>query len=101
MEIYTSFSYWLFQPYAWLILGISIIIIDVFLGFVLLPFGISSLMVSGLMFSDKFILFEDFIFFDTWQDILLCYALLSLVSVGILKVLLQNKIFSKTDINKY
>ena len=30
MEIYLSFSYWMFQPYFWVVLGISIIIIDVF-----------------------------------------------------------------------
>ncbi len=94
-------SYWIFQPYVWVILGLSILIIDIFLGFILLPFGISSLIISGLMYSDKYMLFGDFIFFETWQDILVYFAVLSLCSVGIVRFVFQKNNSDKPDINQY
>jgi membrane protein implicated in regulation of membrane protease activity len=102
MEIYLSFSYWMFQPYFWVVLGISIIIIDVFfIGGVLLPFGISSLIIAAFRFSDQNMFLEDFLFFETWRDILLYYSLLSLFSLGALRLFVKIGDKNKIDINDY
>jgi membrane protein implicated in regulation of membrane protease activity len=102
MEFYLSFSYWIFQPFFWVVLGISIIIIDVFfVGGILLPFGISSLMIAAFRFSDQNMLLGDFLFFETWRDILLYYSLLSLLSLVVLRVFLKLGDKNKIDINDY
>ena len=101
MDIYLSFTYWIFQPYVWIILGLSIIIIDIFLGFILLPFGISALLIAILILTDQNSIFRDFVFFETWRDILLYYALLSLIALGALRLFAKKGKKGKTDINEY
>ena len=101
MDIYLSFSYWIFQPYVWIILGLGIIIIDIFLGFILLPFGISALLIAILIFSDQNSILGDFVFFETWRDILLYYALLSLIALGALRLFAKKGKKEKADINDY
>jgi len=101
MEIYLSLSYWIFQPYLWLILGLVIIIIDIFLGFILLPFGISSFLIAILLFCDRHLIFSDFVFFETWRDILLYYALLSLIALAGLRLFFNKNKSINADINDY
>ena len=101
MEIYLSLSYWIFQPYVWLILGLVIIIIDIFLGFILLPFGISSFLIAILLFCDRHLIFSDFVFFETWRDILLYYALLSLIALGGLRLFFNKNKRNNADITDY
>ena len=101
MNAYLIFSHWIFEPYTWLILGLLVIIIDIFLGFVLLPFGIAALVIAGLIFSDQNMIFGDFIFFETWRDVLIYYAVLSLCSVGMIKLIFQKSKKGKSDINQY
>ena len=101
MDIYLSFSYWIFQPYFWIILGLIIIIIDIFLGFILLPFGISALLIAVLIFTDRKSILGDFFFFETWRDICLYYALLSLIALGALKLFFKKSKKGKADINDY
>ena len=102
MDIYLVLSYWIFQPYAWIILGLSIVIIDIFfLGFVLLPFGISSLLIAALIFCDQRMVWGELVLFETWRDILLYFALLSLVSLGVIKLLVKMSNKGNVDINEY
>ena len=101
MDIYLVLSYWIFQPYVWIILGLSIVIIDIFLGFVLLPFGISSLVIGALIFCDQRMVWGEFVLFETWRDILLYFALLSLVSLGVIRLLVKMSNKGNCDINEY
>ena len=101
MEIYFSFSYWIFQPYVWIILGLLIIIIDIFLGFILLPFGISALLIAILIFVDRSSFLGDFIFFENWRDIIIYYAVLLLITLGAIKIFFQKGKSKTKDINDY
>lgn len=101
MDLYLTFSYWIFQPYVWIIFGLTILIVDIFLGFILLPFSISALIIGGVIYSDQNLVFGDFIVFETWRQIILSYAVLSLVSVGLLRFFLHSRKRDKFDINKY
>ncbi|MDP7101195.1 MAG: hypothetical protein QF503_08595 [Rhodospirillales bacterium] len=101
MDIYLSFPYWIFQPYVWIILGLVIIIADIFLGFILLPFGIAALLIAILIFTDRSMILVDFIFFETWRDILLYYALLSLIALGAIRLFVKKGKKGKADINDY
>ena len=87
--------------FVWIILGLGIIIIDIFLGFILLPFAISSLLIAILIFSDQNLFLGDFVFFETWRDIFLYYAVLLLVSLGVLRLFAKQGKKGKVDINDY
>ena len=54
MEFYKSLSYWFFQPQFWLIVGILLVINDIFLlgSSSWLPIGFSALIVSVLVYFD-------------------------------------------------
>ena len=102
MGFYSLVTFWIFQPYSWLILGIIIIIFDIFfLGMVLLPFGLSSLVIAALLYFDDKMYFSDFVFFETWRDILIYYAIFSIISLVAVKFLLRKGKTSKSDINDY
>ena len=63
MELYLEFSYWIFQSKVWVILGFTLIIIDIFLGsFFILPIGVAAFLVSGLIFAQNQLWFGDFMF---------------------------------------
>ncbi len=101
MNFYLQFSYWIFQPHIWLILGLILLIADIFLGFVLLPFSISAFIIAALIYADKNLVFVDFIFFESWRDILIYYSVLIVISLIALRYILQSRKKDKSDINKY
>ena len=102
MDFYNLVTFWIFQPYSWLILGIIIIIFDIFfLGMVLLPFGLSSLIIATLLYFDYKMYFSNFVFFETWRDILIYYAIFSIISLGAIKFFLRKNKTSRSDINEY
>ena len=65
-------TFLLFLPQTWIILGILLIIADIFLGydFFVLPIGVSAIIISSILYLQKgsFEEFGDFILFDTWQE---------------------------------
>tara|TARA_A100001391_G_scaffold187625_1_gene157630 strand:- start:69 stop:335 length:267 start_codon:yes stop_codon:yes gene_type:complete len=87
----------------WLILGIILIIADIFLGFNLfvLPVGVAALITSGLIFVENNAFISSIILFENWKIVLLCFAALSIVSVGLLKIVFQRNKKNEPDINKY
>ena len=102
MELYLEFSYWIFQSKAWVILGFTLIIIDIFLGsFFILPIGVASFLVSGLIFAQNKLWFGDFMFFETWRGIAVYFAIFSIISIGIIRLIFQRRIKGQTDINEY
>lgn len=91
----------MFEPYTWIILALIVLVIDIFLGFVLLPFGISALGIAFLVFSDKNSLFGDFHFFQTWENIISYYAILTIVTMVIIKFVFRKSSNVNSDINHY
>ncbi|MCB2101406.1 MAG: hypothetical protein KDE22_11080 [Rhodobacterales bacterium] len=96
-------AYWLFEPKVWIILGIVLIIADVFLGytFFVLPIGVAALLIAGLIFAQGKLWFGDTVIFETWHDVGLWFAVLSVVSIGLLKMLARRWIKDQPDINEY
>ena len=94
-----------FLPQTWIILGILLIIADIFLGYDLfvLPIGVSAIIISSILYLQKgsFKEFGDFILFDTWHDITYWFSGLSVVSVILMRLLLKLRKKDQIDINEY
>ncbi|HIA80599.1 MAG TPA: hypothetical protein EYO02_00535 [Rhodospirillales bacterium] len=102
MELYSEVSYWLLLAKTWLILGLILIIIDIFLGsFFILPIGVAAFIIAGMIFCQDQLWFGDFIFFETWRDVLIYFSIISLVSIGVIKLVFQKKYKNESDINEY
>ena len=85
----------------WLILGLILIITDIFLGsFFLLPIGVSAFIISGFLYSQAQ-LWLGSVFLETWKDVLIYFSALSVLSIGIVKLIFQRKADNKDDINDY
>ncbi len=98
-----NLNYWLFLPELWVILGIILILADLFIGlsYVLLPFSISSILTALLIFFDSQGMLYDIISFDTWRNVIYWFAGLSFFSVVILRKFTQIGRKGTDDINKY
>ncbi len=102
MDVYWSLSYWFFQPQFWLIIGILLVIIDIFLlgSSFLLPIGLSALIVSVLVYFDISNVWE-FQLFDIWRKIILYLGIFSVVSIFIIKIFIKVRGDKEKDINQY
>ena len=102
MDVYWSLSYWFFQPQFWLIAGILLVIIDIFLlgSSLELPIGISALILSVLVYFDISNVWE-FQLFDTWRKILLYFGIFSVASIFIIKIFIKARGDKGKDINQY
>ena len=97
-----SFSVWVFRPEAWVILGILLILLDVILGLdVILPIGVAALILAGLIFAQQNMWIEEPLAINTWRGVLILFAALSIVSIGIIRFVFQRSRKSKPDINEY
>ena len=94
-----------FLPQTWIIIGILLIIADIFLGydFFVLPIGVSALIISFMLYLQKGSYEElgDFILFNTWHDVAYWFSGLSLVSIILMKLLLKLRKKDRVDINEY
>ena len=94
-----------FLPQTWIILGILLIIADIFLGydFFVLPVGVSALIISLILYlqKDAFEEFGDFILFNTWHDVAYWFSGLSLVSIILMRLLFKLRKKDRIDINEY
>ena len=93
----------LLNTHFWLILGLVLIISDIFLGFnfFVLPVGVAALLVSAIIYGQKAGLTGDFQLYTDWQGVAYWFASLSVVSVGLLRFLFQMKHDGQKDINEY
>jgi membrane protein implicated in regulation of membrane protease activity len=101
MGIFGEGTMLLLSEEFWLILGLTLIITDIFLGsFFLLPIGVSAFIISGLIYSQAQ-LWLGGVFLETWKDVLIYFSALSVLSIGIVKLIFQRKADNKDDINDY
>jgi len=98
-----SLSYWLFQPEAWLILALVLIISDIVIGmdYFVLPVGIAAALISALLFAENRFWFSNTILLETWRDILIAFAVLSIAAVFLVRTLFQRRKEDIRDINDY
>ena len=94
-----------FLPQTWIILGILLIIADIFLGydFFVLPVGVSALIISLILYlqTGSFEEMGDFILFNTWHDVAYWFSGLSLVSIILMRLLFKLRKKDRIDINAY
>lgn len=103
MDVYGDFSYWVFKPELWIILGIVLIALDIFIGFefFVLPVGIAALILSVIMYATINVWFGDSVPFETWKGVLIWFSGLSIISVGVIRFFFQKSKKRHPDINKY
>ena len=94
-----------FLPQTWIILGILLIIADIFLGydFFVLPVGVSALIISLILYLQEgaYEEFGDFILFNTWHDVAYWFSGLSLVSIILMRLLFKLRKKDRIDIDEY
>ena len=91
--IFDAQLFWTFLPQTWFILGIVLIIIEIFDGnLISLSFGVSALILGLLLWSDKNYLFDDFTFIESSNELLYTYGIISVLSIILIKVVLQGKL---------
>ena len=97
-----DFVYWMFQAKIWVILGFLLIITDIFIGsFFILPIGIAAFIMGALLFAQNNYWFGDYVLLEHWRDIGLYFAILSVLSIAIIRALFQKNNDEKPDINEY
>jgi membrane protein implicated in regulation of membrane protease activity len=103
MEVYSAMAYWMFRPEIWVILGILLVMADIFVGlaFFLLPVGLAALIVAPMLFGQQSGWYGEFVLFETWRDVSYWFAGLSVLSIGIVKVVFQRNAATNDDINEY
>ncbi len=101
MSYYLNIDYFLFEPKFWLILGLLLIIIDVFLfSFFLLPIGVAALIMSALIFFDSQHMSESELF-TNWYQVLISFSFISVGSIAIIRILARLRRKDREDINDY
>ena len=100
MEIDALLSTWPFSPELWFTLAIILIIADVLIGmeFFVLSVGVAAFLISGLLWMQHQGFFE---LFESWRQIALCFAVLSLASLALIKRMFQDSGKNGRDINEY
>ena len=104
MEAYMEISSLAFKPEVWLILGILLVLADIFLGydFFVLPVGAAALLVSLIVYAQQDGWFgEETVFLDDWHEVGFLFAFLSVISIGVIRFLWQRNKKEQPDINDY
>ena len=96
-------NYWAYVTEIWLITGLILVIADIFLGFgfFVLPIGVAALIMSLLIYGENNALYGSFILFENWKFVIVCFSVLSVISVGLLKLFFQRSSKDDPDVNKY
>ena len=88
--IINATSFWTFLPQTWIIIGIILIILEVFDGnLIALSFGVSSLILALLLWADEKYLLGDFIIIESTRELLYAYGVISLLSIVLIKFIFQ------------
>jgi len=98
-----SITYWLFQAEVWLILALILIIADIVVGldFFVLPVGIAAAVVSAMLFAESRFWFSDTILLESWREVLIAFAILSVAAIFLIRKLFQRRHIDTPDINQY
>ena len=77
----------------WVALGLLLVLADIFLGFSLfvLPVGVAALIVAGIIFVQTNAVMGITQLYDDWQGLVYWFAGLSVVSVGLLRLIFQRQ----------
>ena len=87
----------------WVALGLVLVLADIFLGFSLfvLPVGVAALIVAGIIFVQTNAILGITQLYADWQGVVYWFAGLSVISVGLLRLIFQRRKKDLPDINQY
>ena len=92
---------YLFDYKVWMILGLILVIADVFIGtFYILPIGIAGFVMAGMLYLD----FNHDIYlveFSSWREIVVAFAIISMVAILILRFFFGRSKMNRDDISEY
>ena len=87
---------------VWIIIGIFLIIIEIFdNNFFFLPIGIAALFTALSLYVDQKDYISELNLLNNWSVILIYFSLFSILSVYILRFIFHLKVEKNKDINKY
>lgn len=89
----------LLSPLTWLVVALAVLLIDVFLAFVLLPFSVAALFLVAFTFVDARGWFGIDLL-QGWRDAALAYGIAALVGVVVLRRVIRRGERTR-DINDY
>ena len=98
-----ALNYWSYVTEVWVIMGLLLIIGDIFLGFnfFVLPIGIAALIISVFVYIENNDVFGPIIIFSDWKMVIFWFAVLSIISVGLLRYFFQRNQKDVPDVNEY
>ena len=89
------------QPLAWLAAGLAIVLVDVFLGLVLLPFGVAAGLLAVATFVDRQGWFESLVLVPTWQVAAIAPGVLVVVGYVVGRAGAGRGVGGRRDVNDY
>lgn len=94
--------YWSLQPEFWLILALILVGIDIVIGlqFFVLSIGVAALLLAGVLAAQQHLWFGDAVLIETWHGVGVWFAVLSVVSIFLIKLLARQR-RGQPDINEY
>ena len=98
----SSLLLFLLLPQVWIIIGIVLIIIEIFEGnFISLPSGLSALFTAFSLYIDGKDIFTDYNILNHWGIILIYFFCFSILFVFLLRKIFRKKYDKNKDINIY
>ena len=89
------------EPLAWLAAGLVILVIDLFLGLVLLPFAVAAGLLALAAFVDRLGWFGGFALVASWQVAAITYGVLVVVGYVVVRWMVGRGSGARRDINEY
>lgn len=102
MSVDSVLDYWSFQPELWLILALVLVGADIVFGlqYFVLSIGVAALLLAGVLVAQQNLWFGDALMIETWRNVGIWFAVLSVASVFLIKLLLRQR-RGEPDINEY
>ena len=94
---------WILDVQFWVIVGLLLVLADIFLGFALfvLPIGVAALIIAGMIAVQENEVLGGMVLYRDWQDVVYWFAALSVISVLLLRLVFQKRKEGVSDINDY
>lgn len=89
------------EPLAWLAAGLVIVLVDLFLGMVLLPFAVAAGLLAVGTLVDRLGWFGGFALVPSWQAAAISYGVLVVVGYAVVRWGVGRGAGARRDINEY
>ena len=89
------------QPLAWLAAGLAIVLVDVFLGMVLLPFAVAAGLLAAATFVDQQGWLGGLVLVPSWRVAAIAYGVLVVVGYALVRFAVGRGSGARRDVNDY